>query len=266
MILSSSNQQIKDIRRLKERKYRDETNLFFIEGIRLVFDAMRKPNNIKTLVYSRDLSKSENSQEIVKTAIEIGVPVLEVGADAFKALSGKDGPQGLAAVVKQEWEILQPASELRGPWTVLIEVADPGNLGTILRTSDATGGAGIILVGHCTDPFDPAAARASMGSIFSQRIVKAEKPVFIGWASANKQRLIGTSDRAELDYKDAIYSPESILLMGSERQGIPLDIVTTCNVMVAIPMDGISDSLNLAVATSVMMYERFNQQRKGKTK
>lgn len=265
MITSSSNQQVKDIKRLKERKYRDETNLFFIEGIRLVHDAMRKPKNIKNLVFSRELSRSEKSAEIVKNAINIGVPVLEVGADVFKTLSEKDGPQGLAAVVNQEWEVLQTTSDLPGYWTVLIEVADPGNLGTILRTSDATGGAGVILVGHCTDPFDPAAARASMGSIFSQRILKAEKPIFIEWAK-NIKSIIGTSDRAEVDYKDVIYNPESILLMGSERQGIPDDIEAICTVMVSIPMTGFSDSLNLAVATSVMMYERFNQQRKGTIK
>ncbi len=265
MITSSSNQQIKDIKRLKDRKYRDDTHLFFIEGIRLVHDAMRKPKNIKTLVFSRELSRSQKTEEIVITALKAGIPVLEVGAEVFKTLSQKDGPQGLAAVVNQEWEILNSASELPGPWSALIEVADPGNLGTILRTSDATGGAGVILVGHCTDPFDPIASRASMGSIFSQRILKADKSVFIEWAGKCKQRIIGTSDRAEMDYKDAKYSPESILLMGSERQGIPEDIEAICNLMVSIPMIGISDSLNLAVATSVMMYERFNQQRKGNT-
>ncbi len=266
MITSSSNQQIKDIRHLKDRKFRDETNLFFIEGIRLVQDAMRKPQNIKTLVSCQELSRSEKAKEIIQNAQKFGVPVLEVGADVFKTLSEKDGPQGLAAVVKQDWAILQSKTELPGEWTVLIEVADPGNLGTILRTSDATGGEGVILVGNCTDPFDSAAARASMGSIFSQKIVKAEKPVFIAWAKNNKLRITGTSDRAEVDYKDVTFSSESILLMGSERQGIPEDIKALCSVLVSIPMMGISDSLNLAVATSVMMYERFNQQRKGKTK
>jgi TrmH family RNA methyltransferase len=264
LITSGSNQKIKDIKRLKDRKYRDETSLFFVEGIRLIYDAMRNPKNINTLVFSPELSRSENSEEIVKNAKMIGVPVLEVGTDVFKSLSVKDGPQGLAAVVKQEVETLQITSELPGNWTGLIEVADPGNLGTILRTSDATGGLGVILIGHCTDPFDPAAARASMGAIFSQRIVKADKSLFIKWAGNNKHRIIGTSDQAPVDYKDAIYPPEAFLLMGSVRQGIPEDIEAVCNVMVSIPMAGICDSLNLAVATSLMMYERFNQIRKGK--
>ena len=262
MITSSSNQQIKDIKRLRDRKYRDETGLFFIEGIRLVYDAMRKTKNIKTLVFSQDLSRSENTDELVQKAKTAGIPVLEVGTDVFKSLSVKDGPQGLAAVVKQEWEPLLSTSELAGNWTVLVEVADPGNLGTVLRTSDATGGLGVILVGHCTDAFDPAAARASMGSIFSQRIVKGEKPIFIEWAKNNKQRITGTSDQAKLDYQDVSYSQDSILLMGSERQGIPEDIEAVCEEVVSIPMTGICDSLNLAVAASVMMYERFNQQKR----
>lgn len=262
MITSSSNQQIKDIRRLKDRKYREETGLFFIEGIRLAYDAMRNPKRIKSLIFSQDLSSSKNSEEIVKNARILGIPVLEVGADVFKSLSVKDGPQGLAAVAKQEWEDLSPTSELAGNWTVLVEVADPGNLGTILRTSDATGGMGVILVGHCTDAFDPATARASMGSIFSQRIVKAGKAAFLEWAINNQQRIIGTSDHAELDYKDVIYPSDSIILMGSERQGISEDIEAVCKEMVSIPMTGICDSLNLAVAASLMMYERFNQQKR----
>jgi TrmH family RNA methyltransferase len=262
LITSSSNQQIKDIKRLKDRKNRNETGLFYAEGVRLVYDAMRNPNRIQTLVFSPDLSNSKNSEEIVKNAKTADVPVLEVGADVFKSLSVKDGPHGLAAVVKQEWEPLVSTSELPGNWTVLVEVADPGNLGTILRTSDATGGLGVILVGHCTDPFDPAAVRASMGSIFSQRIVKTDKLVFTGWASNNKQRIIGTSDGVKLDYKDVIYSSDSVLLMGSERQGIPADIEAVCKAVVSIPMAGNCDSLNLAVAASVMMYERFNQQKR----
>jgi TrmH family RNA methyltransferase len=223
---------------------------------------MRNPKNIKTLIFSQDLSSSKNSKEIIKNARNLGIPVLEVGAEVFKSLSVKDGPQGLAAVIKQEWEDLSPSTELDGNWIVLVEVADPGNLGTILRTSDATGGMGVILVGHCTDAFDPATARASMGSIFSQRIVKVGKDPFIDWAKNNQQRIIGTSDRAKLDYKDVVYSPDSIILMGSERQGISEDVEAVCKEMVSIPMSGICDSLNLAVAASVMMYERFNQQKR----
>lgn len=262
MITSNSNQQIKDIRRLKDRKYREETGLFFVEGIRLAYDAMRNPKNIKTLIFSQDLSNSMNSVEIVKNARILGIPVLEVGADVFKSLSVKDGPQGLAAVVKQEWEDLSQTTEYAGNWTALVEVADPGNLGTILRTSDATGGMGVILVGQCTDAFDPATARASMGSIFSQRIVKVGKDAFIEWARNSQQLIIGTSDRAELDYKDVMYSPDSIILMGSERHGISEDIEAVCKETVSIPMSGICDSLNLAVAASVIMYERFNQQKR----
>lgn len=262
MITSTSNQQIKDIRKLRDRKYREESGLFFVEGIRLVNDALRDPKHLDMIVYSPDLSRSENILEIIGQAKKFHLPVLEVSGEVFKTLSSKDGPQGVAAVVKRSWDRLQPESKLPGWWTVLIEIADPGNLGTILRTSDATAGKGVILVGNCTDPFDPTSVRASMGSIFSQKLIRSDRQVFINWAANNRARLIGTSDHATTDYKQCSYSPETILVMGSERQGIPGEVMAICQEVVSIPMSGISDSLNLAVAASVMMYERFEHLRK----
>ncbi|HEX2979947.1 MAG TPA: RNA methyltransferase [Anaerolineaceae bacterium] len=146
-------------------------------------------------------------------------------------------------------------------WVALDSVADPGNLGTILRTNDAVGGAGVILLDHSTDPYDVTAVRASMGAVFSQRLVRASLSEFAAWKQRHSVAVIGTSDAAKMDYHQTHYPSPMVLLMGSEREGLTPQHIAICDLMVAIPMVGRSDSLNLAVATAVVLYEMFNQGR-----
>jgi TrmH family RNA methyltransferase len=165
-------------------------------------------------------------------------------------------------VVRQHWTLLDEVEPEAGLcWVALDAVQDPGNLGTILRTADAVGAAGIILVGQTTDPYDPGALRASMGSIFSQRLVRADFDQLLSWKDAHDCFLVGTSDAADSEYRDALYDSRLILLMGSERQGLSREQQARCDLVVRIPMAGRSDSLNLAVATGVMLYEIFHQRR-----
>ena len=159
----------------------------------------------------------------------------------------------MAAVVKQDWTTLSEISRKSGVWVALYEIADPGNLGTILRTCDGVGANGIILIGNCTDPFDPTAVRASMGALFSKILVKTGIEEFSNWIISNAKVLIGTSDHANVDYRTIKYTSDSILLMGSERQGIPPELEKICKNIVSIPMAGSCDSLNLAVATSILL-------------
>jgi TrmH family RNA methyltransferase len=134
---------------------------------------------------------------------------------------------------------------------------DPGNIGTILRTSDAVGGAGLLLLGQSADPYDPGALRASMGAIFSQRLVKTDFTQLLQWARQQHIPLVGTSDSASTDYRAAHYHQPTVLLMGSERAGLSQEQQAQCDLVVKIPMVGRSDSLNLAVATGVLLYELF---------
>ena len=217
---------------------------------------------VESLVVAPDLLSSSTGWEIVRAQREKGAPVLEVNPDVFKSISSKQGPQGLGAVVRQHWERLEDASlsdELC--WLALDAVQDPGNLGAILRTSDAVGGAGVILLGQGTDPHDPSAVRASMGAIFSQRLVRATFSELADWKRGRRYRLIGTSDAAARDYHGFSYDPPLVLFMGSERQGLSAEQQALCDAVVRIPMVGRSDSLNLAVATGVVLYEAFNQRR-----
>ena len=155
--------------------------------------------------------------------------------------------------------MIRPDAELC--WIALDAAQDPGNLGTILRTGDAVGAAGVILLGHAADPYDPAALRASMGAVFSQRLVRANFEDLVRWKERNGAALIGTSDAAPTDYQAVRYPRPAILLMGSEREGLSQEQQAACDHLARIPMVGHSDSLNLAVATAVMLYEIFNQRR-----
>ena len=148
LISSTTNARIKQIRNLTHRRERERTGRFFIEGIRIVSEAVQVGAEIETLIYAPALLKSQFALELLSTQRDQGVPCLEVTAEVFKSLSVKEGPQGMAAVVHQKWERLEEVrltNELC--WVALDAAQDPGNIGTILRTGDAVGCAGLIVLG-----------------------------------------------------------------------------------------------------------------------
>jgi RNA methyltransferase, TrmH family len=262
MITSTANPAVKLIRGLRHRKERERTGLFYVEGIRLVGEAADLMAEVETCVVAPQLLSSDFGWKTVDRLVRAGATRLEVSEDVFRSMSSKDGPQGIAAVVRQHWtelDEIEPGAELC--WIALDAVQDTGNLGTILRTSDAVGARGVILMGDATDPYDPGAVRASMGAIFSQHLVRAGAPELAGWKRHHGAQVVGTSDSAPVDYLAAEYRRPLVLFMGSEREGLGGEEAALCNVMVRIPMAGRSDSLNLAVATGVMLYEILRQRR-----
>jgi len=262
LITSTANPTIKQIRKLRDKKERLHTGLFYVEGLRIVIEALQQGVEIECLVVAPDLLTSEFGWQKVEEENRRGIQVLQVSQAVFTSLASKENPQGIAAVVRQRWqEIGSLRLESQDIWVALDSVADPGNLGTILRTNDAVGGKGIILLGNSTDPYDLTTIRASMGAIFTQTLVKTTFDQFLQWKQDHNYPLIGTSDRAPIDYCQAIYPLPMILLMGSERMGLTEELIRACDQMVSIPMVGRSDSLNLAVATGVMLYEIYNQYR-----
>jgi TrmH family RNA methyltransferase len=262
MITSLNNPTVKLIRSLRDRKARQESGLFYVEGIRLVGEAAQTGASIDTLIVSPELLTSSFALKLVEEQCTRGVALCEVSAQVFEKIALKEGPQGIAALARPRYLPLEEVCfDNRLCWVALDEVADPGNLGTILRTCDAVGCGGVILLDHSTDPYDPAAIRGSMGAIFSQTVVRTTFDDFIHWKKYQRINLVGTSDKAEEDYQAGVYSQPLVLLMGSERQGLPPQHLALCNHLVSIPMVGRSDSLNLAVATAVVLYEVFNQRR-----
>lgn len=262
MITSTSNSTVKQIRRLRERKERQQSGQFFIEGLRIVGEAVNIHWDIDALVVAPELLTSLFGQQIVQTFQDRGGEILEVSGEVFQSLSSKDGPQGIAAVARQRWSRLETIRVLAGNWWVALDsVANPGNLGTILRTLDAVGAEGVILLDQATDPYEPETLRASMGAIFNQQIVKATFAEFSTWKKTYSVPVIGSSDKGDQDYHHLVYPDVFVLLMGSERHGLLDHHIAICDSVVAIPMVGKSDSLNLAIATSVIAYEVFNQRR-----
>jgi len=262
-ITSTANPHIKEIRKLRDRKERQQSGLFFMEGLRIVGEALDHHAMIEQMLVAPDLLTSDFGQTTVERARKMGISILQVSEEVFRSLAQKDGPQGLAAVARQKWTQLGDMDARKGTtWVALDEIADPGNLGTILRTHDAVHGEGVILLDQSTDPYDPSAVRASMGALFSQRLVKASLEEFSHWKTTCAMPLFGTSDRGPTDYQSVVYPTPMVLLMGSERQGLDEVHLRLCDDVVRIPMAGSSDSLNLAVATGVVLYEIFNQRRK----
>jgi RNA methyltransferase, TrmH family len=263
VISSRTNESIRAVRRLRDRKERERAGRFFVEGIRIVTEAVHAGADVETVVYAPDLLRSEVGRAAVSECESAGASVLAVTPDVFATLSMKEGPQGLGAVVRTRWTSLEetvPAPD--SAWVALESVADPGNLGTILRTADAAGCSGVILIGASTDPYDPTALRASMGSIFALRLARASFAQLVAWARQHRTQLVGTSGAASNPYRALAYRTPTVLLMGSERTGLSAEQQRACDALVSIPMVGSADSLNLAVATGIVLYELLDQRLK----
>ncbi|HLI90870.1 MAG TPA: RNA methyltransferase [Ktedonobacteraceae bacterium] len=260
IIQSRNNPKIKQIRALLRRAERTRTGMALVEGRRLVIEALRFPDRVRQVIVAPELLSNQQGYDLLHSQALVGVPLVAVSPEAFESFSQKDSPQGIAAVITQRWEPLDQVRLSAGSmWVALEAIQDPGNLGTILRTCDATGCHGVFLLDHTTDPYDPVALRASMGAIFSQRLVKASFADFARWKARHRYALIGTSDAAALHYRHVAYPSPVVILMGSERQGLLPEHQTTCDLMVRIPMRGSCDSLNIAVATAVVLYEVLDQ-------
>mgnify|MGYP001013394678 CR=1 FL=1 len=263
IITSTSNQRIKEIRKLHDRKGRRERGLFYVEGLRHVIEVDKLGLLPEMVVYAPELLTSQAGWTLIEKWGDVVPNFYEVSQEVFRSISVREDPQGISVVMRQSWESLDKLHpEGNDIWIALDSVADPGNLGTVFRTADAIGAKGVILLDQCTDPYDPSAVRASMGSIFSLEVSQALFQEFKHWKKQNGISLVGTSDRAKLDYQEMQYPERMVLLMGSERSGLQDYHLSLCDDVVRIPMMGRCDSLNLAVATSVILYEIFNQHRK----
>ena len=262
LISSLQNTQVKQIRALSRRGERERTGLFFVESPRAVIEAIQLHVPLDTLVIAPALLKNCRMRTLAQAQQRAGARCLEVTPEVFESLVLKENRGGLAAVARQRWTALDQIPVGRDRcWIALEGVQYPGNLGTILRTSDAAGGAGVILLGRTADPFDPQAVRASAGALFAQQLVRTTTGEFAAWRRRHALVVVGTAPQATTDYRLATYRQARVLLMGSEGQGLSAELQGLCDELVRIPMVGRSDSLNLAVSTALVLYEIFRRQR-----
>ncbi len=232
------------------------------EGLRILTEA-RESGFLPELLFFSAGSAHPLLDRLIGETEAAGGEAIETSADILHKLSGKDNPQTVLGVYKAfstDLERINRASA--NLWIVAQALRDPGNLGTILRTGDAVGAGGLILVDECADPFSVEAVRASMGALFTQRIATADWDGFVSWLRSGRGELIGTSLNATEDYQQPRYGKPAFLLVGNEAQGLPASYEAQSDRLVKIPMMGKADSLNAAVATAVVAYEIVNQWRR----
>lgn len=261
LITSTGNPVVKRMRQLAERKHRRREGAFVVHGIQPVWQAVEAQADIELLVVAPDLLKYAPAARMVEEQEERGVRVVRISADLFIRLSDRDGPSGLAAIVRGRLRQLdeipvRPDARL----VVLYEVGNPGNLGTIVRTADATDTTAVILIGKATDPFDPVAVKASMGALFNVPVAHAATAEdFLSWAGEHGITVATTSAAAETNFWHMEYPTPLAIMLGAEGPGLPPDVLARGELRLHIPMVGTAESLNLAVSAGVLLYEAWRK-------
>ena len=256
LVTAFSNTTVKKLRSLRDKKSRREEGLFLAEGLRIIAEARDSGRLPEIIAFSAAGASHPLAAEIIAATEAAGGEAIETSADILSRMSGKDNPQLLLGAYRQPETALERIDRAATPlWIVAQALRDPGNLGTILRTGDAVGAGGLILVDDSADPFSVEAVRASMGAVFTQAIATARWGEFIAWLRSGPGQLVGTSLKATTDYLDADYLAPCFLLIGNEQQGLPETYEAACDLLVKIPMAGRADSLNAAVAAAVMAFQ-----------
>jgi len=254
-VTSFSNETVKRLRSLRDKKHRREEGLFLAEGLRILTEARDSGQLPEIVAFSADGAKHPLAAEIIAATEAAGGDAVETAPDILSKMSGKDNPQMLLGAYRQPDASLDQIDRSNSPlWIVAQALRDPGNIGTILRTGDAVGAGGLILIDDCADPYSVEAVRASMGAIFTQRVATARWEEFLPWLRSVEGQLVGTSLTATHDYLDAEYRQPCFLLIGNEQQGLPEAYEAECDLLVKIPMAGRADSLNAAIAAAVMAF------------
>jgi TrmH family RNA methyltransferase len=255
-ITGFSNPTVKYLRSLREKKHRKAAGKFLAEGLRLLTDARESGRVPELLVMAEQRDPHPLLAALETAVLDTGGEVIATSTDILSKITGKDNPQAVAGVFA-EFDTSLAALERSGSsiWLVAQALRDPGNLGTMLRTGDAVGAGGLILIDDCADPFGVEAVRASMGAVFTQAIAQARWEEFLPWLRAGSGQLVAASLRDAVPYRGAPYGVPCFLLVGNESQGLPEDYELACDLRVTMPMNGRADSLNAAVAAAVLAYE-----------
>lgn len=264
LIQHANDPRFQHLRSLQTPHGRARTSLYLIEGIRHVARAAEEHAPIQSLFFSPAVLSNPFGQKLLRKLRQAGIPGVQLATHLYRNLSLAAEPQGLGAIVRQQWLSIRDVRPAPGSFWLAVESVDsPGNLGTIIRTAEATGAAGIVVIDSNADPYEPTAIRASMGSVFSHRLVRCTVREFAGWARSFDIALVGSSPRGLLDYRAFRCRWPAALLIGSEKHGLSDQLMEACDFIVRIPMLGRGDSINAAVAAGILLYELFDQRRGG---
>lgn len=254
-ITGFSNPTVKYLRSLRDKKHRKRAGQFLVEGLRLLEDARASGRVPQTLVMAEGRAHPL-LERLEADVVAAGGEVIATTPDILSKITGKENAQAVAGVF-DEWDTtLERLDRSAAPiWLAAQALRDPGNLGTMLRTCDAVGAGGLILIDDCADPFSAEAVRASMGAVFTVGLAQARWEDFCGWLRAGEGQLVAASLRDAVPYRGAPYAAPCFILVGNESQGLPEDYELACDLRVTMPMKGRADSLNAAVAGAVLAYE-----------
>lgn len=257
-ISSTANETVKLLRSLERKKDRQESGLFLAEGARHAEEALANGWSPAYAFASQAALERPQTRDLLERMRKAGARVLTGTEKILATLSRKDNPQAVISAFRQKVTELDalPVDGARR-FVALYEVRDPGNLGTVIRTADAAGCDGVILVGTTCDPFSVETVRATMGSLFAMPLAATSFEAFRAWRDRNSVRVIAASMRGQHAHDKATYPERTCILMGNEQAGLPVDVEAACDELVRIPMMGKADSLNLASAASVMIYEAW---------
>ncbi|MEM6475268.1 MAG: RNA methyltransferase [Pseudomonadota bacterium] len=255
-----SNPSVKYWRSLRDKKHRRRTGQFLVEGLRLLEDARVSGRLPRELVMAMKREPHELLARLEAEVVTAGGTVIETTGEILSKITGKSNTQSVVGIF-DEWDTpLGGLDRAAAPiWLVAQALRDPGNLGTMLRTCDAVGAGGLILIDDCADPFSAEAVRASMGAVFTQQLARAPWEEFVPWLrrgdGGETGQLVAASLRDAVPYRGAAYQAPCFILVGNESQGLPEPYETECDLRVTMPMRGRADSLNAAVAGAVLAYE-----------
>jgi TrmH family RNA methyltransferase len=261
IITTSTHPKLKQVRALRQRKHRETTQLYTVEGIYHVGEAVASNAPIEYLCYAPDRLVSRFARDLIEQLSALGLMCYPLSVEAFASIADKDNPQGILAVVRERRSTLDQLTPASCPWGVaLVAPQDPGNVGAILRSMDAVGADGLLLLDGGADPYHPVAVRASMGALFWKPIVMTSFAEFVHWAKTHGYHVYGASAHGNADYRIVPYAQPAILLLGSEQKGLLPEQMAACEQVARMPMRGRVSSLNLAVAAGLMLYAMLEGQ------
>jgi TrmH family RNA methyltransferase len=271
-ISSLQNPRIKQLVKLRDRRPRDEAGVFLIEGYREIRRALEKQVPLAELYFAPSWFLGENEPALIEQARQAGAQLFELTKEAFAKVAYRERPDGLLAVAPQwkrslaDLERTVPVladSTGKPPFILVVEAIEkPGNLGTILRSADAAGCDAVIVCDPVTDIFNPNVVRASTGVLFSVPLVVEESANVLAWLRQKSIRTAATTPSAEKLYTDTDLRGPLAVIMGSEQYGLSEFWLKNSDQPIRIPMAGQADSLNVAMATIITLFEAVRQRSK----
>lgn len=263
---SVQNPRIKQLVKLRDRSEREETDQFLIEGYRELLRAVDSGFPIATLFICNGLFLGSNEPFLIEKMLRQGTEIFNCSKSVFEKISYRDRPDGLVGLAMQRHLTLKDFDHLlikkTAPFLVVAEAIEkPGNLGTILRSSDAVGLDGLIVCDRCTDIHNPNVVRASVGTLFTVPVAETKGDETLQWLKEKKIAIVAATPSAEKEFTDVDLSGPIAIAVGTEQLGLSKRWMEEADIQVRIPMCGVADSLNVAMATTLLLYEALRQRR-----